>query len=228
MKPFRRLAIVLVITVGLAFMVSACGGDDDEEAADGGGTAATSVDESEFTLKQQEGPPNIKVTSSSITSASLLPRGSTCEGEDMSPQLSWTGAPEGTQSFAIIFDDRDAKEGDYVHWVVYSIPATVTGIQEGAPAGETLPNGAKQGINDDENVQYNGPCPPPIVPKFTQVSGSDLPHRYYFKVYALDTAIDLPEGVNKYGLLRKMDGHILATGELMRRYVAKKREASTQ
>ena len=228
MKPLRRPVVGLAMTVGLAFMVSACGGGDDaEEAADGGGAAATSVDESEYALKQQEGPPNIEVTSSSITSASLLPQASTCEGEDMSPQLTWTGAPEGTQSFAIIFDDRDAKEGDYVHWVVYSIPATVTEIQEGAPAG-TLANGAEQGINDDEKVQYNGPCPLPIVLKMMRITGAELPHRYYFKVYALDTAIDLPPGVNKYALLRKMDGHILATGELTRRYVAKKRGASAQ
>jgi Raf kinase inhibitor-like YbhB/YbcL family protein len=231
MKPIRRWAIVLVMTVGLVLILSACGGGDAPEqtgdAAEAAGATETVVDQSEYMLGQVVSP-TMEISSSTITSRSLLPQEATCEGEDVSPQLSWTGAPEGTQSFAIIANDSDAEEGDFAHWVVYSIPATVTEIQEGAPAGETLPNGAKQGINDDENVQYNGPCPPPIVPKFTQVTGSDLPHRYYFKVYALDTAIDLPEGVNKYGLLRKMDGRILATGELMRRYVAKKREASTQ
>ena len=238
MKSFRRLAIVLSTAVGLALLISACGGGD-EGVSTGSGSAESEakevesveaaqaevtadVDQSEYTLKQPEGPPGIKLTSASITSGSLLPVEATCQGEDKSPHLRWTGAPEGTQSFAIVFEDRDADDVEFVHWVAYSIPSTVTEIQEGAPAG-TLDNGIKQGINDSGNVQYNGPCPPPIVKYYTASTGSGLPHRYYFKVYALDTAINLQPGVNKYGLLRKMDGHILATGELMRRFVSLER-----
>ena len=235
MKPIRRWTIVFTITVGMILTLSACGGGDEPEetagseqaAAEPAGAAEIAVDQSEYTLTQVLSP-TMEVSSSSITSRSLLPQEATCEGEDMSPQLSWAGAPEGTQSFAIILNDSDAKEGDFAHWVVYSIPATVTEIAQGAPAGETLPNGGKQGINDYEKVQYNGPCPPPLVTKLIVESGTDLPHRYYFTVYALDIDIDLPAGVNKYAVLRAMDGRILATGEFMRRYVTKRRGTPEQ
>lgn len=237
MKPLWRWTIVFALTVGLILTLSACGGGDEPEeaagseqpaaAAEPAGAAETVVDQSEYALSQVVSP-TMEISSSSITSRSLLPQEATCEGEDMSPQLSWTGAPDGTQSFAIILNDSDAEEGDFAHWVVYSIPANVTEIAQGAPAGETLPNGGKQGINDYEKVQYNGPCPAPLVTKLIVESGADLPHRYYFTVYALDTAIDLPAGVNKYALLRAMDGHVLATGEFMRRYVTKRRGTPEQ
>lgn len=231
MKPIRRWAIVLVMTVGLVLILSACGGGDAPEqtgdAAEAAGATETVVDQSEYMLGQVVSP-TMEISSSTITSRSLLPQEATCEGEDVSPQLSWTGAPEGTQSFAIIANDSDAEEGDFAHWVVYSIPASVTEIAEGALAGETLPDGGKQGINDYEKVQYNGPCPAPLVTKLIVESGAGLPHRYYFTVYALDTAIELPPSVNKYAVLREMDGHILATGELMRRYVTKRRGTPEQ
>ena len=214
MKPIRQWTIVLVITVGLALMLSACGGGDEaEEATDGGAEGGG------FPLTQQDVPLTMEITSTSITSGTLLPTAITCEGEDTSPQLSWTGAPEGTQSFAIIFDDRDAEEGDFVHWVVYSIPATVTELQEGLPAG----TGAKEGINDYVKVGYKGPCPPPITTGYIVPTGASLPHEYAFTIYALDIPIDIPQGANKFTLLREMDGHILATGELTRKYVAKRR-----
>ena len=213
MKPIRRWTIALVITVGLAIILSACGGGDGaEEAADSGAGGGA------YTLNQVV-PPTMEITSASITSGTLLPTAITCEGEDTSPQLSWTGAPEGTQSFAIIFDDRDAEEGDFVHWVVYSIPANVTELQEGLPAG----TGVKEGINDYVKVGYKGPCPPPITTGYIVPTGASLPHEYAFTVYALDTPIDLPQGADKFALLRELDGHILATGELTRKYVAKRR-----
>ena len=226
MRPIRRLVIGLGILVGLTLVVSACGGGDEAEEAENGsgaGEVDTGGEGGAYTLNQVV-PPTMEMTSASITSGSLLPTTITCEGEDTSPQLTWTEAPEGTQSFAIIFDDHDAEEGDFAHWVLYSIPAAVTELQEGSLTG----TGAREGINDYEKVGYNGPCPSPITTGFTVPTGASLPHEYTFTVYALDTKIDLPPGANKFTLLREIDGHILATGELTRRYVTKRRGDPTQ
>ncbi|MFH1724817.1 MAG: YbhB/YbcL family Raf kinase inhibitor-like protein [Elusimicrobiota bacterium] len=140
-----------------------------------------------------------------------IPKKYTCDGDDASPQLTWTGVPEGTKSLALIMDDPDAPSGAWVHWVLYDMPGEAKGLPEGVEKKETLAGGAKQGacwgVESFSRVGYYGPCPPP-----------GKPHRYYFKLYALDTALDLSPKADKAWLLQAMEGHILAQAELVGRY----------
>ena len=145
----------------------------------------------------------LSLTSNAFASGQNIPSKYSCLGREISPDLSWTGAPVATKSFALIVDDPDAPMGTWVHWVMYNIPATTNSLSEAAPAGEQLSDGSLQGKNSSGNLGYNGPCPP---------SGT---HRYFFKLYALDTLLSLSSGVRKDQLLKAMDGHILAQGELM-------------
>ena len=148
----------------------------------------------------------IVITSTAFSEGGAIPTKHTCDGDDLSPPLSWTGVPEGTRTLALISDDPDARS-TWVHWVVYGIPAAADGLTEGRATIDVTPGGAKNGKNDFGDLGYGGPCPP---------KGS--PHRYFFKVYALDTDLDLESGTEKKGLLGAMEGHILATGQLMGKY----------
>ncbi len=138
----------------------------------------------------------------------FIPAGNSCEGADSSPDLSWSGAPDETKSFALIVDDPDAPGGTYVHWVLFNIPAAWTSLPAGFPAAERTADGVVQGINDFGNTGYGGPCPP---------VGHGV-HRYFFKFYALDTILDLGAGATKADLETAMDGHVLADARIMGRY----------
>jgi len=146
------------------------------------------------------------ITSAVFEEGNPIPEKYTCDSEDLSPPLSWSGAPDNTKSFALISDDPDAPVGTWVHWVVYNIPSTVSGLSEGVPAEKTLTDGTIQGINDFRRIGYGGPCPP---------GGT---HRYFFKLYALESVLNLDPGAAKKDLLRAMEGHILAEAELMGTY----------
>lgn len=146
---------------------------------------------------------SIELKSNAFTSGGAIPAQYACTGSDLSPALTWTEPPAGTQSFALIMDDPDAPMGTWVHWVLFNIPASARGLTEGIPAGETLPDGSMQGRNSSGNLGYNGPCPP---------SGT---HRYFFKLYALDEMLGLSLGADKGELLKAMEGHTLGQGELM-------------
>lgn len=148
----------------------------------------------------------IKITSSAFEEGGLIPGKYTCDSEDVSPPLTWTSVPAGTKSFALICDDPDAPMGTWVHWVIFNLPADSTRLAEHIRPQEVLESGAKQGKNDFGKIGYGGPCPP---------SGT---HRYYFKLYALDTELDLASGIRKPQLLQAMQGHILAEGQLMGKY----------
>lgn len=148
----------------------------------------------------------ITITSSVFNEGGMIPARYTCDGQNISPPLKWDGAPEGTKSFALISDDPDAPVGTWVHWVMWNIPADVRELSENAEPKGDLPNGSKQGMSDFKRPGYGGPCPP---------SGT---HRYYFKIYALDTKLDLAGNTTKAELLKAMKGHILAEGQLMGRY----------
>ncbi len=148
----------------------------------------------------------MKVTSSAFQAGQAIPTKYTCEGEDISPPLQWSGVPAGAKSFALICDDPDAPVGTWVHWVLYDLPVTTT-----VPASETLSFGAKQGTNDFKRIGYGGPCPPP-----------GKPHHYYFRLYALDADLLLKPGASKQELLRAMDGHILAEAQLSGIYQRKR------
>jgi hypothetical protein len=148
----------------------------------------------------------IEITSIAFEDGGTIPQQYTCDGPDISPPLRWDAVPEGTQSIALIADDPDAPSGTFVHWVLYNLPADVRELSEDLPNEQTLTNGATQGINDFGKIGYGGPCPP---------SGT---HRYFFKLYALDTKTDLPPGESKSDLLGAMEGHVLGQGQIMGRY----------
>ena len=149
----------------------------------------------------------MKITSAAFEEGKPIPAKHTCDGDDVSPPLKWSDAPPATRNFALICDDPDAPVGTWVHWVIHGLPASATELGERIPASETLPNGAKQGVTDFKRVGYGGPCPPP-----------GKPHRYFFKLYALDAELSLkPRATNK-DLLKAMEGHILAEGSLMGTY----------
>jgi Raf kinase inhibitor-like YbhB/YbcL family protein len=147
-----------------------------------------------------------QITSTAFTNEEPVPAGFSCDGEDISPALQWANAPEGTQSFALIFDDPDAPGGTWIHWVLYNIPADMQSLPEAIPAGAELPDGGLHGVNSWGEMAYGGPCPP---------SGT---HRYFFKIYALDSMLDLDSGADVETLLQAMEGHILTQAELMGTY----------
>ena len=131
----------------------------------------------------------------------------TCDGDDISPAISWEEVPAGTQSMALIMDDPDAPGRTFVHWVIYNIPARSGGLPSGVAKNNTLDDGSLQGKNNFGKIGYGGPCPP-----------SGKPHRYVFKVYALNTELDLKSGATKSQLEAAMKGHILAQGEMVGTY----------
>ena len=150
----------------------------------------------------------MELTSTAIGEGGTIPKQCTGDGKDLSPPLRWSGAPANAQSFAVICDDPDApRTQPWVHWVLFNLPAATHELAEGVPPNETLANDAKQGKNDFGKIGYGGPAPPP-----------GKPHRYYFKLYALDTVLNLKAGATKSELEQAMKGHILATGQLMGKY----------
>ncbi len=136
----------------------------------------------------------------------MIPAKYTCDGADISPPLTLPDPPAGTKSFALIMDDPDAPVGTWVHWVIWNIPATTRALEENIPKTASLPNGARQGTNDFKRIGYGGPCPP---------SGT---HRYFFKLYALDTTLNLPPETTKSVLEDTMRGHILVQADLIGKY----------
>ena len=148
----------------------------------------------------------ITITSTAFEEGGMIPQPYTCDGKDVSPPLKWSGVPDSAKSLALICDDPDAPMGTWVHWVLYNLPANLKELPEAMPADKTLKNGAKHGKNDFHKFGYGGPCPP---------GGT---HRYFFKLYALDTMLDLEPGATKAELLQAMEGHIVAQGQLMGKY----------
>lgn len=136
----------------------------------------------------------------------MIPAKYTCEGRNISPPLKWTSPPQGTKSFAIIVDDPDAPMGTWVHWVIYNIPSDTMELKENIPAESLLSDGTTQGITDYQKIGYKGPCPP---------GGT---HRYFFRIYALDTELSLDPGATKKELLKAMEGHILDKANLIGRF----------
>ena len=144
---------------------------------------------------------NLKLSSPAFLENTEIPDKYTCKGENINPALSIKGVPERTKTLALIVDDPDAPRGTWVHWVVWNIPAETKTITE-----NSVPPGARQGLNDFNQQEYSGPCPP---------SGT---HRYMFKLYALDTTLVLNENSKKENVEKAMPGHILAQARLMGLY----------
>jgi Raf kinase inhibitor-like YbhB/YbcL family protein len=149
----------------------------------------------------------MQLTSPAFREGDTIPKQYTCDGEDLSPALQWSGAPDTTKSFALICDDPDAPRGTWVHWVLFNLPADTQELAGTVAAQKVLPSGAKQGTNDFRKIGYGGPCPP-----------KGKPHRYFFKLYALDTLLDLPDAATRQQVLTAMKGHLLAEGQLMGKY----------
>ncbi len=150
------------------------------------------------------------LTSTAFADHGEIPKQYTCEGADISPPLKWSGAPPGTRSFALIVDDPDAPDPrapkmTWVHWVIENIPADAQALPEGA-AARGLPTGAVQGLNDWKRTGYGGPCPP---------IGR---HRYFHKLYALDTVLTGLDRPTKAELLNAMQGHVIAETQLVGTY----------
>jgi len=187
-EPFHLISSCIALT--LLVVLVACSGREGRTPSEEEGVAMS-----------------IQLTSTAFAEGKPIPAKYTCDGTDVSPPLEWSNVPEGTKSLALISDDPDAPVGTWVHWVIYAIPPDVNELQENIPKSEILTNGAKQGISDFKRIGYGGPCPPP-----------GGPHRYFFKFYALDAELDLKPGATKQQLLRAMEGHILAQGQLIGTY----------
>jgi hypothetical protein len=178
----QRIPAIL-ITLGLLLVVVSCKGNASVPDAQGGNDMT------------------ITITSTAFSEGEKIPRLYTCDDLNVSPPLAWTGVPTNTVSLALIVDDPDAPSGTWVHWVLFNLPSSLAGLDQGKNGGGT------EGQNDFRKVGYGGPCPP---------HGSN--HRYFFKLYALDTRLGLKPGTSKAQLENAMKGYILAQGQLMGRY----------
>ena len=147
------------------------------------------------------------LASSAFEGGERIPTRYTCDGEDISPPLSWKGVPEGTRSLALVVEDPDAPRGTFVHWVIYDIPPDTEGLPAGVPRERELASGARQGINDFGVIGYRGPCPPP-----------GKLHRYFFILLALDVELPLEPGATQAELETALKGHVLGEAKLMGTY----------
>lgn len=192
----------LVLFAGALCLTSAC--DRAETGAAGSVQAAPGAEPS-----QEEPMPTttFALTSTAFKDGETIPAKYTDDGQDVSPPLKWTEPPKETESFALIADDPDAPRGTWVHWVAYRIPGQLRELKEGVPKSGETPDGAMQGTNDFGKTGYGGPAPPP-----------GKPHRYYFKLYALDFTPRVEAGLTKEEVLRAIEGHVLAEAQIMGTY----------
>ncbi len=173
-----------------------------------GACQATPADRpSQRTEEQEEGAMTLALKSTAFEAGGTIPVEYTCDGANISPPLSWEGVPAQTRSLALIMDDPDAPAGTWVHWLLYNIPPQVTELAEALSDARQLPGIGLQGHNSFKNSGYGGPCPP-----------RGNPHRYFFRLYALDKVLDLEPGAERRELEAAMQGHILAQGEIMATY----------
>jgi len=159
--------------------------------------------------KSEDGKMVIALESTSFISSGFIPSKYTCDGENVSPPLKWSNPPVNTKCFALISDDPDAPSGDWVHWVIYNIPPGNRNLPENVRPDKKLPDGTLQGINDFGKTGYGGPCPPSGI------------HRYFFRIYALDTELKSDVQYTKKSLLKAMEGHVLGEGILLGKYKRK-------
>jgi len=152
----------------------------------------------------------LDIKSPVLANKGYIPDGYTCDGKNISPEISWSDAPQKTASFALICEDPDAPFGTWTHWVVYNIPADVDRLDENLPKEGELKNGALQGVNDFGEIGFGGPCPP-----------AGKAHRYFFRLYALDMMLKLEKGAAKKDLEKLMVGHILAEARIYGLYQRK-------
>ncbi len=186
-----------LILLAAALLTVGCGGVK--------GKGHTTIENMEATMST-DSTARIVLTSSAFKEGEMIPKKYTCDGPDISPPLRWDSVPSQAKSLALIADDPDAPMGTWVHWVIFNIPPHISDLPENVSPKDSLLSGALQGRNDFRKVGYGGPCPP---------GGT---HRYYFKLYALDTMLKLKSGCSKGDLLKAMEGHIVGEGRLMGKY----------
>jgi Raf kinase inhibitor-like YbhB/YbcL family protein len=156
---------------------------------------------SDHQANQGETPMAIQFSSTAFTNGGTIPKKYSCDGENVSPDLSWSGLPQGAKSLALIVDDPDTPAGTWVHWVLYNLPPESTGMAEGSQGLGVA------GTNSSGQTSYSGPCPP-----------KGKPHRYFFKLYSLDISLGLSPGATKAAVEKAMQGHILGAGQWMGTY----------
>ena len=212
-----KLLSTLFLTFMCALIASGCSSPEDDPQS---GKAAAQETEYSFQISS--------LSFTEIRPKKRIPRRNTCYGENLSPPLNWSGAPSETRSFALVVEDIDHHTGiPWVHWIIYDIPASVTEITEGVPTSTPeLPDGSIQGLNDFKNIGYEGPCPIPVEIAYggqhdrrarEEKTGAG-PHRYDFKLYALDTVLNLESGKTKSKLLEIIEGHILSEANWLGKY----------
>ena len=150
----------------------------------------------------------LRISSTAFSDGQKIPVAHSGDGADTSPPLAWSDAPAGTVSWALICEDPDAPRGTYTHWVLFNLPAETHQLPGGVSHDATLADGARHGTNDFGKLGYGGPAPP-----------AGKPHRYFFKLYALDTLLEkLPSGASRSELLAAIEGHVLAEAHVMGTY----------
>ncbi len=159
------------------------------------------------TQRNEPAQSSFRIESRAFKQGATIPARYSCQGENISPPLAWANPPSGARSFALIVEDPDAPAGIWTHWVVYNLPAQARAMDENTPKLGELPNGGLQGTSSFGSVGYGGPCPPP-----------GRAHRYFFRLYALDTVLELKAGATKAGVLAALKGHILGEAQLMGRF----------
>jgi Raf kinase inhibitor-like YbhB/YbcL family protein len=157
--------------------------------------------------RARAGSSELSIQSASFIANGPIPVTYTCAGDDKSPAVAWSGVPVATKSMALVVRDPDAPMGSYVHWVLYNLPANVTGLPAGLPTTATLDNGAVQGVSSSGTSGYHGPCPPP-----------GATHHYHFRLYALDVELSLAAGANADEVEQAIKGHVLASADLVGTY----------
>jgi len=166
----------------------------------------TILDNKSFESNKETSVMEFKLFSPAFDEGKLIPAKYTCDGINVSPPLKWINPPGNTKSYALICNDPDAPSGDWVHWIVYNIPSSTGEINEAASSKKLLPKGTLEGMNDFHKISYGGPCPP---------SGT---HRYFFRLYSLNTILSSQEGLKKIQLLQLIKDHILAQATLIGKY----------
>src|SRR5262249_23618297 len=184
---------IALAAFALAAVVAACDGKHDQDRPKTG--------------YQPQPAADLQVTSAAFLDGRPIPSEHTCDGQDSSPPLKWSGAPQSTKSIAIICEDPDAPGGTWTHWVLYNLPGDLTELSEGTPRSESSVRGALQGNNDFGRAGYGGPCPPP-----------GATHHYAFKVFALDSSLDPIANATGQQLEQAMRGHVVGEGTLVGTY----------
>ena len=171
------------------------------------GNASSSSTSVATTRVVEEQGVSFRVTSSSFRDGDAIPVRYTCDGENVSPPLSWDMVPEGSGALVLVMDDPDAPRGTFTHWVLYDIPPGTRELPEAIPPRDALDDGARHGRNDFGKLGYGGPCPPP-----------GAPHHYRFTLYAVDAPLGLAPGVTKQEVTNALDGHTIGSARLVGTY----------